>query len=83
MVCPGGIVLSPRGSTSATIHIPFAEACCLAEAVRRRIKRGRRVSAGDTLRTSTQMWRRDLMDARDPAEAVEVLDLLLKFFDDG
>src|SRR5215467_13587979 len=29
------------------------------------------------------MWRRDFMDARDPAEAVEVLDLLLKFFGDG
>jgi hypothetical protein len=29
------------------------------------------------------MWRRDFMDARDPAEAVEVLDLLLKFFADG
>jgi hypothetical protein len=29
------------------------------------------------------MWRGDFMDARDPAEAVEVLDLLLKFFGDG
>src|SRR5215472_11881205 len=29
------------------------------------------------------MWRRDFMSARDPAEAVEVLDLLLKFFGDG
>jgi hypothetical protein len=29
------------------------------------------------------MWRRDFMGARDPAEAVEVLDLLLKFFGDG
>src|SRR6516165_6919047 len=29
------------------------------------------------------MWRRDFMSARDPAEAVEVLDLLLKFFVDG
>src|SRR4029077_4395263 len=29
------------------------------------------------------MWRRDFMGARDPAEAVEVMDLLLKFFGDG
>src|ERR1700737_846576 len=29
------------------------------------------------------MWRRDLMGARDPAEAVELMDLLLKFFGDG
>jgi hypothetical protein len=29
------------------------------------------------------MWGRDFMGARDPAEAVEVLDLLLKFFGDG
>jgi hypothetical protein len=29
------------------------------------------------------MWRGDFMSARDPAEAVEVLDLLLKFFGDG
>src|SRR5215472_16059550 len=29
------------------------------------------------------IWRRDFMSARDPAEAVEVLDLLLKFFGDG
>src|SRR5215470_3914678 len=29
------------------------------------------------------MRRRDFMSARDPAEAVEVLDLLLKFFGDG
>jgi hypothetical protein len=29
------------------------------------------------------MWRRDFMSARDPAEAAEVLDLLLKFFGDG
>src|ERR1700757_2187674 len=29
------------------------------------------------------MRRRDLMGARDPAEAVEVLDRLLKFFGDG
>jgi len=41
------------------------------------------VSAGDTLPTSTRMWRRDFMDARDPAEAVEVLDVLLKFFGNG
>src|ERR1700737_597035 len=29
------------------------------------------------------MWRRDLMGARDPAEAVELMDFLLKFFGDG
>jgi hypothetical protein len=29
------------------------------------------------------MWRRDFMSARDQADAVEVLDLLLKFFGDG
>jgi hypothetical protein len=29
------------------------------------------------------MWRRDSMGARDPAEAVELLDLLLKFFGNG
>jgi hypothetical protein len=29
------------------------------------------------------MWRGDFMSASDPAEAVEVLDLLLKFFGDG
>jgi hypothetical protein len=29
------------------------------------------------------MWRRDFMSTRDPADAVEVLDLLLKFFGDG
>jgi hypothetical protein len=29
------------------------------------------------------MQRRDFMSGRDPAEAVEVLDLLLKFFGDG
>src|SRR5215468_1410388 len=29
------------------------------------------------------MWRRDVMGVCDPAEAVEVLDLLLKFFGDG
>jgi len=29
------------------------------------------------------MWRRDFMGARDPAEAVEILNLVLKFFGDG
>src|SRR5689334_11073496 len=29
------------------------------------------------------MWRRDFMAACDPAEAVEVLDLLLRFFGNG
>jgi hypothetical protein len=29
------------------------------------------------------MWRRDFMSARDRAEAIEVLDLLLKFFGEG
>jgi hypothetical protein len=29
------------------------------------------------------MWRREFMNERDPTEAVEVLDLLLKFFGDG
>jgi hypothetical protein len=33
--------------------------------------------------TSSRMWRRDFMGASDPAEAVEVLDLLLKFFGNG
>lgn len=32
---------------------------------------------------SSRMWRRDFMRASDPAEAVEVLDLLLKFFGNG
>src|SRR5262249_28275168 len=31
----------------------------------------------------SRMWRRDSMDVSDPAEAVEVLDLLLKFFGNG
>src|ERR1700738_1096542 len=32
---------------------------------------------------SSRMWRCDFMRASDPAEAVEVLDLLLKFFGNG
>lgn len=48
-----------------------------------RIKIGRRACAGDTLAKSPRMWRRDFMGARDPAEAVEVLDLILTFFGDG
>ena len=38
---------------------------------------------GRYTRTSPRMRRRDVIGARDPAEAVEVLDLLLKFFGDG
>src|SRR5215470_5939393 len=38
---------------------------------------------GRYTRTSPRMRRRDFMGARDPAEAVEVLDLLLKFFGNG
>jgi hypothetical protein len=29
------------------------------------------------------LWRRDFIGARDPAEAIEILDLLLKFFGNG
>src|ERR1700737_2843189 len=32
---------------------------------------------------SSRVWRCDFMRASDPAEAVEVLDLLLKFFGNG
>src|SRR6266481_4436514 len=38
---------------------------------------------GDGRRCHSAMWRRDFMGASDPAEAVEVLDLLLKFFGNG
>src|SRR5215471_12952343 len=38
---------------------------------------------GRYTRPSPRMRRRDFMGARDPAEAVEVLDRLLNFFGDG
>ena len=83
MVWSGGIGILASCGTRVTTDIRSPRPCCSAEGIRQRIKGVRRVSAGDTLSTSTRMWRRDFMDARDPAEAVEVLDLLLKFFGDG
>src|SRR6516225_4133954 len=43
----------------------------------------RRACGRGTLAHLLRMWRCDFMSAHDPAEAVEVLDLLLKFFSDG
>src|SRR6516165_7473959 len=64
----------------ATLRIKF---CRVFDPIRQRIKRGRGAIAGDTLPTSPRLWRRDFMGARDPAEAIEILDLLLKFFGNG
>ena len=48
-----------------------------------RIKNSAEGVLGRYTRKSPRMWRRDFMGARDPTEAVEVLDLLLSFFGDG
>ena len=48
-----------------------------------RIKNSAEGVLGRYTRKSPRMGRRDFMGARDPTEAVEVLDLLLSFFGDG